>query len=238
METLQTGVIFFAVPQEAGPLMRRNNLWRRADWALPGIGAKAYVNRQLSVVVTGMGPVSSASVAGWVLEHHRPEWVVTAGFAGGLASHFPRDSVAVDTDTQFPLTYKLEQTGARQCRFVCETRVAVTMKEKEILARRSGAEAVEMESGVIRAICWKSGIPSATVRVISDAHDENLPLDFNRLMTKDYRMNWGKLGLQLMRNPLAIPKLVQFQNRLSRSAEALAAVLGAMVENPRSGSGD
>jgi hypothetical protein len=116
--------------------------------------------------------------------------------------------------------------------------VAVTMKEKEILARRSGAEAVEMESGVIRAICWKSGIPSATVRVISDAHDENLPLDFNRLMTKDYRMNWGKLGLQLMRNPLAIPKLVQFQNRLSRSAEALAAVLGAMVENPRSGSGD
>jgi hypothetical protein len=82
-----------------------------------------------------------------------------------------------------------------------------------------------MESSVIRTICRELHIPSATVRVISDDAQQDLPLDFNALMTSDDRINYLKLMWAVISRPGRIPKLIQFQHQTLDAARKLGAVL-------------
>jgi hypothetical protein len=156
--------------------------------------------------------------------------VLTCGFAGGLDPVLELASVVWDADAGFPGAAWLRDSGAVPGRFHCENRVAVTAVEKKALRQRTGADVVEMESGVIRRLCRERGIPSATVRVVSDTAGEDLPLDFNSLTTPDLRLDPMKLAFALIRAPGRIPELLRFQRRVSRAANRLAEVLVGMPQ--------
>jgi adenosylhomocysteine nucleosidase len=119
--------------------------------------------------------------------------------------------------------------GACPVRFHCSTRVAITVEEKRALRQATGADAVEMESSIIRAICRAHGIPSATIRVISDAADEDLPLDFNALLTSEQELNYPKLVLTLLSSPSKIPALLRLQRQTQLAARRLAEVLVRLI---------
>lgn len=155
----------------------------------------------------------------------RPKLVVTAGFAGGLNPKLKVGTVVFEEESEAGLTPKLLDAQAVQVRFHCAERVAVTAAEKGALWRSTGADAVEMESEIIRTICREQQIPAATVRAISDAADEDLPLDFNTLMTSDCRINYAKLAWKIATGPQRIPKLLKFQNHTVFAAKKLAEAL-------------
>ena len=87
------------------------------------------------------------------------------------------------------------------------------------------ADAVEMESEVIQGICHERGIPCATVRVISDAAHEDLPLDFNQLAKPDLRLDYGKLLWAVAKAPGKIPALLRLQRNSTQAAQRLAEAL-------------
>src|SRR5260370_42694508 len=93
----------------------------------------------------------------------------------------------------------------------------------------TGADAVEMESQIIRAICRAHGIPRATIRVISDAANEHLPLDFNALMTDEQKLNYAKLILAVLGSPGKIPALLRLPRQTQEAANNLAAVLSKVI---------
>jgi purine-nucleoside phosphorylase len=174
--------------------------------------------------------------------------VLTCGFAGGLKSdlkvgdvlfEMPKPNAeASESNTRSSggiagpdLEMKLLAAGARPAKFFCADRVAVTVTEKNQLRAETGADAVEMESAAIHDVCRERGIPSVTVRVISDTADEDLPLDFNALSKPDKNLDYGKLAWTIARSPGKIVALLQLQNKTSRAARHLAVVLEKLVSS-------
>jgi len=120
---------------------------------------------------------------------------------------------------------------ARPAKFHCAERIVITATEKRALRQQTGADAVEMESGVIRAICGEHAVPSATVRVISDDANEDLPLDFNRLMDSDQNLKYAKLTAALLKSPGKLGALLKLQKQTQAAAETLAPVLVKIISN-------
>jgi nucleoside phosphorylase len=187
----------------------------------PGLCVQAWL--------TGMGRDNAAAEARAAIAHCRPARVITAGFAGGLDPQFHCGDILFDEDAGAGFAARLREQGARPARFHCHDRVAVSAAEKARLWQSSGADAVEMESSVIRSICRELNIPGATVRVISDAARQDLPLDFNALMTRDGRLDFLRLFQTLARHPGRIPALIEFQRQTSGAARRLDAALDALL---------
>jgi adenosylhomocysteine nucleosidase len=207
-------LVCFAVKEEAAAFKRQ-------------AGASA----RLHIVVTGMGRRNAQQALRDALASFSPKLVLSCGFAGGLDPALPGGAVVFDADAEAGLGPALLAAGARPARFHCHDRVAATAAEKGAMRQATGADAVEMESGAIRAVCRERNIPSATVRVILDTAGEDLPIDFNALMSPDYRLDGGKLARALLTSPGAIPGLLRLQRQTRAAGQSLARVLAAILGN-------
>lgn len=192
-------------------------------------GGKPSIGGGFARLITGMGRRNASTRFLEALHRFTPERVVTCGFAGGLNPELKVGDVLFDEDYEFGMGKTLLSAGAIPAKFHCSVRVAVTAAEKAELWRTTGADAVEMESSVIRSLCRDRKIPSATVRVISDTANEDLPLDFNALMTSDQRISIPKLMVTLLKSPRSIPKLMNLQRNTRFAARRLADVLNNSV---------
>jgi adenosylhomocysteine nucleosidase len=159
---------------------------------------------------------------------YKPDLVLTCGFAGGLNPELKLGDVIFETSDE-TLRTKLLGAEAKPLKIFCADRIATTVAEKKKLRAETGADAVEMESAAIHAICRERGIPCATVRVISDTASEDLPLDFNALSKPDKNLDFGKLFLAIAKSPGKIGALMQLQKKTRFAAEQLAGVLAKIT---------
>ncbi len=159
-----------------------------------------------------------------------PELVLTCGFAGGLNPELKLGEVIFEIGNRKSRNRKsIVASGAKPAKFFCADRIATTAAEKKKLRAETGADAVEMESAAIHAVCAERGIPCATVRVISDTASEDLPLDFNALSKPDKNLDYGKLFLAIAKSPGKIGELLELQKKTKFAAEQLAAVLAKLI---------
>ena len=195
--------------------------------------AKFFLPRQsragaIQAWVTGMGRKNAAESLREAVAAVEPERVLTCGFAGGLNPALALGTVVFDHDFDAGVADALAELGALPAKFHCSKRVAITAAEKRALWESTGADAVEMESSVIRNLCREWKIPSATIRVISDTAHDDLPLDFNALMTSDDRIHYGKLALAILASPRKIAQLIAFQRQTMTAARELGRVLNEL----------
>ena len=231
-------LVCFALKEEAAPF--RKMVAGRPD---------------ISILITGIGRKNVEKSVREFLATSAPGLMLTCGFAGGLnpdlklgdvvfKTSFPGSSRGDEAQTEIgnqsepPYVgcyEKLVAAGAKPVRFFCADRIATTVDEKRKLRAETGADAVEMESEAIHTVCRERGIPCATVRVISDTADEDLPLDFNRLSKPDQSLDYGKLAWAIAKSPRKIGALMQLQKQTRFAAERLAEVLSKIIigDQPR-----
>jgi uridine phosphorylase len=238
-------LICFALKEEAAPFHKIAADRSGVFTLIVGIGRQSAGKAMREFLAGGASVPASRLVSSLA----PPEMVLTCGFAGGLnpdlklgevvfetsfSGSSRRASAQIKTGEMLEPTHvgcydKLMAAGAKPAKFFCADRVATTVAEKKKLRDETGADAVEMESAAIHAICRERGIPCATVRVISDTANENLPLDFNALAKPDKNLDYGKLAWAIARSPGKIGALMELQKKTKFAAEQLAGVLAKIT---------
>jgi adenosylhomocysteine nucleosidase len=183
----------------------------------------------VKTIVVGIGKRNAERAIRAALAKERPQLVLTCGFAGGLSPELATGSVLFAADPESGVESALLMAGAKPARFHCAEGVAATAEQKRALWESTGADAVEMESEAIRAVSRQQNIPSATVRVILDPANQDLPLDFNQLMTADLKMSYGKLVVALAKSPGKVRGLLRLQKQTKAAARNLAEVLARVT---------
>jgi adenosylhomocysteine nucleosidase len=210
-------LVCFALKEEAAPFRKI-------------AAGRVAAARAASILITGIGRRNAEKSVREFLATHSPELVLTCGFAGGLNPDLKLGDVVFELSTlNSQLSTRLSAAGAKPAKIFCADRITTTVAEKKKLRVETGADAVEMESGTIHAVCRERGILCATVRVISDMANEDLPLDFNQLFKPDKSLDFGKLAWAIARSPGKIGALLKLQKRSRFAAEQLASVLEKIV---------
>jgi adenosylhomocysteine nucleosidase len=227
-------LVTFAVEGELAPWRKRHGFVRReitsgsqsAGFACSGqIG-----NSTVDVFLTGIG-CTGGTPALRALLAEKPDVLISSGFAGGLKTSLKCGEIVVakrvsnlDGRAQAAcdpgLVRAAEECGATPAAFFLTSRQLVSHSTSKREMGRFG-DAVEMESFHILAMATGSQVPAVAVRAISDTVDEDLPLDFSRVVNKDGRISSRQLALQLARYPHRLPALFRFGRRSRRTAQGL-----------------
>ena len=206
-------LICFALKEEAAP-------FHKVAARHPGV----------VTLIVGIGRANAEQAVRSFLAASVPELVLTCGFAGGLNPELKLGDVVFEIGNRpSEIENQLLAAGARPAKIYCANRIATTVAEKQALHTATGADAVEMESGAIQAVCAERGIVCVTVRVISDTAHEALPLDFNALAKADKSIDFGKLAWAIAKSPGKIGALMQLQKKTKFAAERLADVLAQVL---------
>ena len=205
-------LVCFAVKEEAKPF---NQL----------VGSQP----QIKVLLTGIGSRNADQAIRSALAQQRPDRVLTCGFAGGLRPDLAAGTIVFSADKETGWEPALLAAGAQPARFHCVERVATTAEQKRALWQATGADAVDMESQIICAVCREQKIPSAIVRVILDTADTNLPFDFNKFLTADRQVDIPKLTRAALMSPGKVPALLRLQQQGKAAAEKLGQTLAGLL---------
>lgn len=186
---------------------------------------------EVTVLLTGMGRENAVKAMSSIpLELH--DICVSTGLAGSLEPSLKPGNVVAARVAQTReqdwqalsdavLLDLASSCGARTIgvSLTCE-KIIATADEKETLSQTGSM--VEMESTSILAAAQESRVPAVVVRAISDAYDEDLPVDFQRILDSHGHLRMSGLLREVGLSPYRIPLLIQF-GRQSRAAARLLA---------------
>ncbi len=171
--------ITFALPQESQDFIKA---LRGARLGGHGSVVGRIGAREVVIAHTGVGLASAEACARELLEAHRPEFVLSAGYAGGLDPTLAVGDILIATNFSSPPLLEAARAilGAEPRQhfggLTSQSSVAETVAAKTQLAGETGALGVDMETAALAAGCVSAGVPLLSIRVISDAAGDPLPV--------------------------------------------------------------
>jgi adenosylhomocysteine nucleosidase len=203
----------------------------------------AIAGRRVAVAISGAGRDRAARAAEALLAGHRPRWVVSAGFAGGLDENLRRgdillvDQVIDEQNNVIPIDLsEVQKTVAelgnlRVGRLLTCDRVVRSPGEKRALGRQYGALAVDMETYATAALCRDRGARLLALRAISDALDDELPPDMELLLAQ--KTNAARFGAALgaiLRRPGSVKDMLKMRENALVASDRLAKYIVELIE--------
>lgn len=212
-----------AMKREIQPLLRR---WRedRRPFHKKDISViEGYASGGTWLIVGGIGRKRAAVAAKVVIEYHQPDLIISAGLAGALRRDIDAGEVCVPQvvfdGSNGQKYYCIADNDASG---VLVTAASVLSRdEKELLAQRFTADAVDMEAAVVAEVAHAAGIPFAAIKAISDPLQFDMP-PIGRFVGADGNVRAGAFLAFAATRPKYWGPLIRLARNSARAAEALA----------------
>jgi adenosylhomocysteine nucleosidase len=232
-------LVTFAVEAEFAPWrrLRRFSETRRESLT-------AYTSRmsdaELTVLLTGVGGRKAWAEGTKIIWDGKIDVCVSSGLAGALRSEHRPGDVLVAKEVHAAAWNKVipgdsgllkiaAACGATVAKvFYTTDRVLVRSEDKRELGRK--ADAVEMESGDILLEAVAFGAKVIAVRGISDAVEQDLPLDFNHAINETGNVSLGRVLMYAAMHPSSVPALIRFGHQSRNAAVKLASFLEQYIQ--------
>lgn len=197
--------------------------------------------RSVVLVEAGVGTTAAARGTQALLAGHRPMWVVSAGFAGGLDPRVRRgdiimaDSIVGGDGRRLAIDLKLPAEamatpGLHVGRLVTADAVLFRPGDKRALGEQQQALAVDMESWAVGEVCRQAKTRFLAIRVISDAVDDELPADVERLARQNTpAARLGAAAGAIFRRPSSVKDMLKLKEEALIGSDRLARFLAGIV---------
>jgi len=196
--------------------------------------------KDIVVMIGGVGMKNARAAVRNLIRRHRPELILSAGFAGGLDPALALGDAVVPSriiderggriDTPPDLLERLlsalpdAETGSA----LTTPRFIPDKSEKEDLFRRYGARAVDMESMAVAAEAAACGLPHLALRVISDTALQTLP-PLSQFLDADGDVVPMRAVRYFIRHPRHLIPTIRFTTGLGPAAQSLTGLLVTAV---------
>jgi adenosylhomocysteine nucleosidase len=197
-----------------------------------------YDGIRIVVVESGTGQARARRATHALLDAHSPKWVLSCGFAGSLVPHIRvGDVVVADSivdgqgqtlmiDVGFPADAK---QGIHIGRLLTYDMIVRLVTDKQQLATRYSAIAVDMESLAVAQVCRERGTRFLGIRVISDDLTSDLPVEVLSLMGPTGTTRLGAAIGALWSRPSSVTDMWKLRKSAQTAAKRLATFLDGVV---------
>lgn len=212
-----------AEPREFSGLLRSTELATRLDWPLDFARMARLKGNAVLLLANGPGPKLAARAVNTASQREKLDALVSVGFCGGLDPDLVAGDIFIASEVLgagTPLMPSGLGRAYKTGKLLSIDRVACTVLEKEEL-RKYGADVIDMEAGAVAQRAEHFNIPFYAIRVVTDAADEELPMDFNQLRDKEGRFDRMKILGKVARQPRLVPALLKLNQRCNTAAQIL-----------------
>jgi adenosylhomocysteine nucleosidase len=232
--------IVAALPIEVGDLIDGlKKVWKYHAVKVPVIEGE-HQGRIVAVAVGGAGRAAARRAAELLISGHRPRWIVSAGFAGGINPALARNQLVLAHEVfdcegicqpiEVP-PQVAEQVSHKTGRLLTLDQPVLRSTQKQDLGKVHQADLIDMETSAVAAVCREKGVRFLSIRVISDDAYNDLPPEVGALLARSGGYQFGAVMRALWNRPGSIRDFWRLYERAVEAAASLAQGVRRCLDN-------
>ncbi len=207
-----------ATDAELRPIRRRLKLGRVRRLRFAGDVA----GKRVIAAVTGPGQMRATAMVERLLTQHGITRLVHFGFAGGLNPGLVTGELLRIGQVIAPTERPIELAAVRPHTLLTMDQPIYSVAHKASTWAQYNADAVDMESHAVAAVCEQSGVRYTAVRAVSDPADVALPPGALAMLHDDGRTDLIGAAMFVAFNPLRIGPLMRLSQDAGLAGQTLA----------------
>lgn len=230
--------IVAALPLELGFFIDRLKKVRKYKSAASTVVEGEFDGKIVAVIYSGVGRSAARDATQILIAGHRPNLIISAGFAGGLDPVYSRGQVViprevVDLDgNQFPIKSIDSESISTQSppvRLLTVDAIARTAADKAKLRADYRADLIDMETSAVAAICADLDRRFFSIRVISDDSAAELPAEIATMLNRSTSYQIGAAFRAIVRRPSAVKDFWALHSHAIEASDQLAKGLATAI---------
>ncbi|MEY2528841.1 MAG: adenosylhomocysteine nucleosidase [Verrucomicrobiota bacterium] len=192
--------------------------------------------KTVALLHTGVGEKVCRDRMELLFQRERFQYLISAGFAGALENELRIGDLLLSENFSSPEllqspTLNLPEDLVFLGKLLTVPGMIDSAVERNQLATKTGAVAVDMETKFIAEACAKHQTPMLSLRAISDTPSEPFPAPPNVLFDlAKQKTDFARLALYVVMHPGAVSRLNTFRQQIAGGRKNLTAVLEGILQ--------